>query len=422
MEADVTLLANPIRPAPTPTKMPSNSEWEVTAVLKCPLLNQNFVLNFDKEVKSYSKYSSSSFALAIVEALLMFEKEFIDGASHNYKEVGSSSCERSFEGVFPSMSFHPTYYFDPSNDSSIFMPMTIPPVFHQLCTELKKGSRSRNKKKSNCKTARAILLELDHSHFEVSSGQHRGHKSDSENYGAVSGNSTERMETPEQFLYTSPLVNGSENRSFQSPYYVDTDYVPPAQDWFGDFNISANFPNQGLFDGANYDLMLTTGPTINNVKETVDNSQVSHSCLENEMILDARLGDANITASEVPAVEMKNEKGNALLKGFGRNASQSSEEASLRYFSFGSDSDARSFLAPSEAQHIGVYDGSSVYLHIHAIDRKPIDQLKDLCQAKSEATLPDGYMVVALLRHQAHVPQKQYLHHIEYLDHQHFWA
>jgi len=48
MEADVTLLANPIPPPPTPTQMPSNSEWEVTVVLKCPLLNQNFVLNFDK--------------------------------------------------------------------------------------------------------------------------------------------------------------------------------------------------------------------------------------------------------------------------------------------------------------------------------------------------------------------------------------
>ena len=74
------------------------------------------------------------------------------------------------------------------------------------------------------------------------------------------------------------------------------------------------------------------------------------------------------------------------LKGFGRNASQSSEEASLRYLSFGSDSDARSFLAPPEAQHTGVYDGTSVYCHIHAIDKKPIDPVKGV-QVASELSL-----------------------------------
>ena len=48
MEADVTLVANPLPLAPTPAPMPSNSEWEATVVLKCLLLNQNFIQNFDK--------------------------------------------------------------------------------------------------------------------------------------------------------------------------------------------------------------------------------------------------------------------------------------------------------------------------------------------------------------------------------------
>ncbi|KAJ8437195.1 hypothetical protein Cgig2_007545 [Carnegiea gigantea] len=39
------------------------------------------------------------------------------------------------QGSFPSISFHSIYYFDPSNDRSVFMPMTIPPVFRQLHTD-----------------------------------------------------------------------------------------------------------------------------------------------------------------------------------------------------------------------------------------------------------------------------------------------
>jgi len=146
------------------------------------------------------------------------------------------------------------------------------------------------------------------------------------------------METPEQLLYTSPLVNGSENGGFQSPYYVYTDYVPSAQDWFEDFNISAHFPNQGLFGGANHDLMLTTGPTINNVKETVHNSQGSHSCLENEMVLDAQVGDANITAAEVPVFDFFDGKrpesiihGNGAINAYDSGSSTTTDEASRHF-------------------------------------------------------------------------------------------
>ncbi|KAJ8429965.1 hypothetical protein Cgig2_032090 [Carnegiea gigantea] len=39
-----------------------------------------------------------------IEALLMFEKEFIDGASYNYKEVDSSKSNRSFEMKEPMVS------------------------------------------------------------------------------------------------------------------------------------------------------------------------------------------------------------------------------------------------------------------------------------------------------------------------------
>jgi len=48
METDLTILANPPSPNPPPSPLSSNSEWEATVVLKCPLLNQNFVLNFEK--------------------------------------------------------------------------------------------------------------------------------------------------------------------------------------------------------------------------------------------------------------------------------------------------------------------------------------------------------------------------------------
>ncbi|KAJ8431183.1 hypothetical protein Cgig2_010215 [Carnegiea gigantea] len=104
---------------------------------------------------------------------LFISMEFIDGASYNYKEVGNSSCDTNelfFPGIplyigtsysqnaltdysvapfnlpstslhiqllgnqdaSPSMSFHPAYYLDPSNGSSMFI--LIPPVFHQLHT------------------------------------------------------------------------------------------------------------------------------------------------------------------------------------------------------------------------------------------------------------------------------------------------
>jgi len=48
METDLTILANPLSPNPHPSPPSSNSEWEATVVLKCPLLNQNFVLSFEK--------------------------------------------------------------------------------------------------------------------------------------------------------------------------------------------------------------------------------------------------------------------------------------------------------------------------------------------------------------------------------------
>ncbi|KAJ8437407.1 hypothetical protein Cgig2_008760 [Carnegiea gigantea] len=38
-------------------------------------------------------------SIYIVEAFLMFEKEFIDGVAYNYKEVESSTCDKSFEVV-----------------------------------------------------------------------------------------------------------------------------------------------------------------------------------------------------------------------------------------------------------------------------------------------------------------------------------
>ena len=44
----------------------------------------------------------------MIEAFLMFEKEFIDGAIYNYKAIESSSCAMSFEvwGVRVSREFH----------------------------------------------------------------------------------------------------------------------------------------------------------------------------------------------------------------------------------------------------------------------------------------------------------------------------
>ena len=38
IEVDLTIMANPLNPNPPPTLTSSNSEWEVTVVLKCPLL------------------------------------------------------------------------------------------------------------------------------------------------------------------------------------------------------------------------------------------------------------------------------------------------------------------------------------------------------------------------------------------------
>ncbi|KAJ8434606.1 hypothetical protein Cgig2_025032 [Carnegiea gigantea] len=41
-------------------------------------------------------------------------------------DVASSTS--TSQGAFPLMSFHPTYYFDPSNSSSVFIPMMISPA------------------------------------------------------------------------------------------------------------------------------------------------------------------------------------------------------------------------------------------------------------------------------------------------------
>ena len=48
MDVNLTIMANPLSDSSPPTPQPSNSEWEVTIVLMCPLLSQNFVLNFEK--------------------------------------------------------------------------------------------------------------------------------------------------------------------------------------------------------------------------------------------------------------------------------------------------------------------------------------------------------------------------------------
>ena len=39
------------------------------------------------------------------------------------------------QSAFPMLPSRPTYYFDPSNGSLIFMPVTIPSIFHQLHTD-----------------------------------------------------------------------------------------------------------------------------------------------------------------------------------------------------------------------------------------------------------------------------------------------
>ena len=48
MEVDLTIIVNPLTTNPPPTQTSSNSKWEVTVVLKCLLLSQNFVLNFQE--------------------------------------------------------------------------------------------------------------------------------------------------------------------------------------------------------------------------------------------------------------------------------------------------------------------------------------------------------------------------------------
>lgn len=108
-----------------------------------------------------------------------------------------------------------------------------------------------------------------------------------QDYGIVSGNSAERKETTEQLPCMPPSVLGMsfDRRDTERDVcqYVVTNYVPSPQDWLGDFNVSADFPNPGLLDGANYDLMLTSGPTMSNVKDGVDNSRALQSWLDNEI-------------------------------------------------------------------------------------------------------------------------------------------
>ncbi|KAJ8424456.1 hypothetical protein Cgig2_016223 [Carnegiea gigantea] len=55
------------------------------------------------------------------------------------------------KGACPLMSFHPTYYLDPSNGSSVFMPTTILPVFHQLHTENFLPNAAHNDKPNDTK-------------------------------------------------------------------------------------------------------------------------------------------------------------------------------------------------------------------------------------------------------------------------------
>ncbi|KAJ8428154.1 hypothetical protein Cgig2_028029 [Carnegiea gigantea] len=60
-----------------------------------------------------------------------------------FNSIVEKQCD---QGTIPSMSCHPTYYVDPSNSSSVFMPMMVLPVFQQLPTDKFLGNDAYNDK------------------------------------------------------------------------------------------------------------------------------------------------------------------------------------------------------------------------------------------------------------------------------------
>ncbi|KAK9706683.1 hypothetical protein RND81_07G144400 [Saponaria officinalis] len=84
----------------------------------------------------------------------------------------------------------------------------------------------------------------------------------------------------------------------QSPNFMELECFPPTQDCASIYDPSSGCLNQNPIGGMDYGMMLTNRADI--VKRDLDDSQSSHSWIDNNATLEAQVGAANMSASEFP--------------------------------------------------------------------------------------------------------------------------
>ncbi|KAJ8443497.1 hypothetical protein Cgig2_016980 [Carnegiea gigantea] len=67
-------------------------------------------------------------------------------STFNHSSLVPHDQHRVGEGSFPPSSFHPTYFFHSANSSSVFMPVTAPPVLQQFHTDIINANANYNDK------------------------------------------------------------------------------------------------------------------------------------------------------------------------------------------------------------------------------------------------------------------------------------
>ncbi|KAJ8447883.1 hypothetical protein Cgig2_012018 [Carnegiea gigantea] len=73
-------------------------------------------------------------------------KNDITLSTFNHSSLIPHVQDRVGEGSFPALSFHPTYHFYSTNSSSVFIPVTAPPVLQQFHIDIFSANASRNDK------------------------------------------------------------------------------------------------------------------------------------------------------------------------------------------------------------------------------------------------------------------------------------
>ncbi|KAJ8435945.1 hypothetical protein Cgig2_023321 [Carnegiea gigantea] len=111
--------------------------------------NKRFKIIVEKKCDQVKRKKSKKMAMNDVDCSTSTPQVFFiwfDASSSGPSSSCPSYTEMMRQGAFPLLSSQPTYYFGPSNGSSVVMPMMIPSVSHQLRTNIFLANASHDDK------------------------------------------------------------------------------------------------------------------------------------------------------------------------------------------------------------------------------------------------------------------------------------